>query len=149
MIDIKERIKKVLEQGYLLSLGTIDEGGPWVSDVIYISDDDFNLYWMSNTKFRHSEAIEKNNNVAGTITVSQKPGVLDFGLQIKGTSKKLEGLNLTLIAKYLKKKGKVVPDKVIDILLGGYAWYQMKPTTIELIDQENYNFDKKKIDLNN
>jgi nitroimidazol reductase NimA-like FMN-containing flavoprotein (pyridoxamine 5'-phosphate oxidase superfamily) len=59
MVNVREKIKQVLEQGYILSLGTYDENGPWVADVRYISDDDFNIYWMSDPKFRHSEAIEK------------------------------------------------------------------------------------------
>ncbi len=45
--DIKQLIKEVLERGYLMSLGTVDDGGVWVSDVIYVFDDDFTMYWMS------------------------------------------------------------------------------------------------------
>lgn len=41
---IKNLIKEVLDQGYLMSLATVDDGGVWVSDVIYIYDDNFNIY---------------------------------------------------------------------------------------------------------
>ena len=51
--DIKRLIKEVLEKGYLMSLGTVDEGGVWVSDVIYVFDDEFNLYWISDPDTRH------------------------------------------------------------------------------------------------
>ena len=65
--DIKKLIKEVLEKGYLMSLGTVDEGGVWVCDVIYIFDDDLNIYWMSKDFRRHSKAILINPGIAGTI----------------------------------------------------------------------------------
>ena len=71
MTNIKQKITEVLEQGYLMSLGTVDDRGVWVADVIYVFDDDLNLYWMSKTFRRHSETIDKTNSqVAGTITIS-------------------------------------------------------------------------------
>ena len=45
-MDIKKRIKEVLDRGHLMSLGISDEAGVWVADVIYIHDDIFNIYWM-------------------------------------------------------------------------------------------------------
>ncbi|MBX4200639.1 hypothetical protein KW786_00765 [Candidatus Parcubacteria bacterium] len=42
--DIKKLILEVLEKGYLMSLGTQDSAGVWVCDVIYIFDEDLNIY---------------------------------------------------------------------------------------------------------
>ena len=148
MNDPRSRTREVLEQGYLLSLGTVDEGGVWVSDIIYISDDQFNIYWMSNPNFRHSKAIEKNPKVAGTITASQKPGELDFAVQLEGAAEKLNGPQLALVAKYLIKRGKTIPKKITNILREGYSWYKLTPTKIELIDQKNFKFEKQKITFN-
>lgn len=39
----RDLIKEVLEKGYLMSLATEDDGGVWVSDVIYIYDEKFNI----------------------------------------------------------------------------------------------------------
>lgn len=147
MIDMRQRIKEVLEQGYLLSLGTADDGGPWVADVIYVADDDLNIYWMSGRKFRHSLAIEMNPKVAGSITVSARPGEKDLGVQLEGEAKRLDSFDPGLAIKYLKKKGKPAPAKVIDILLDGYSWYRLSPNSIELIDQENSGFAKQKLEL--
>lgn len=44
MQDLRELAKSILDQGYLMSLGTADSGGVWVSDVIYIHDADFTIY---------------------------------------------------------------------------------------------------------
>lgn len=143
MNDLKLRIKEVLDRGYLLSLGTVDDNGVWVADVIYISDEQQNIYWMSSPDFRHSKAIAKNPKVAGTITVSQKPGDLDFAIQLEGVAEKMAGPQLALAAKFLMKKGKAVPSKIIDILREGYCWYKLTPTKIELIDQKNFGFEKQ------
>lgn len=131
-----------------MSLGTVDRNGPWVADVIYVFDDNFNLYWMSRPNFRHSLAIKDNPKVAGAVTISQKPEEKDLGLQIEGEAQKLGKLEFDLIVKYLKKKGKLNPQKIIDVLLEGYSWYELKPNFIELIDQQNFGFDKQKIEFN-
>src|SRR3989344_3875554 len=69
-MDIKARILEGLSKGHLMSLATLDDGGLWVADVIYIYDDNLNIYWMSYPNVRHSKAIEKNGQVAGSITVT-------------------------------------------------------------------------------
>ena len=59
MTNIKSLITEVLEKGYLMSLATVDDGGVWVADVIFIYDDALNIYWMSDSDVRHSKAIVK------------------------------------------------------------------------------------------
>ena len=88
--NIKDLIKEVLEKGYLMSLATVDVGGVWVADVIYVHDDELNIYWISDSEIRHSEAILKNNKVAGAITVSG-PGENNLGIQFEGLAEKIEG----------------------------------------------------------
>lgn len=61
MINIRNRVLEVLEQTYLMSLGIQDDGGVWVSDVIFIYDENLNIYWMSDPEARHSRAIIKIN----------------------------------------------------------------------------------------
>ncbi|MBI5153532.1 MAG: hypothetical protein HZA36_03695, partial [Parcubacteria group bacterium] len=51
--NIRELVMGVLDRGHLMSLATVDAGGVWVSDVIYIHDEELNLYWMSDTEVRH------------------------------------------------------------------------------------------------
>src|SRR3989344_1765732 len=94
--NVKKLIKEVLEKGYLMSLGTHDEGGVWVCDVIYIFDDEFNMYWMSKDSRRHSRAILINSSVAGTITVSGQ-GENNLGIQFEGVAEKIEGSRFDLV----------------------------------------------------
>src|SRR3989338_7181549 len=108
--NIKELIKEVLEKGYLMSLATKDEGGIWVSDVIYINDDEFNIYWISDPEVRHSEAILKNNKVAGTVTISG-PREDNLGIQFEGEAEIMEGPHYDLAKKNYAKRQKPEPKE--------------------------------------
>ena len=147
--DIRPLIQEVLEKGYLMTLATHDESGVWACDVIYIFDDDFKLYWISDPKARHSKAIEENPAVAGTITVSGQ-GDDNLGIQFSGTVQRLKGPNLRLMLQHFKKRKKVVlPKSVKDAItfLEGDMWYECRLTHIELIYEKLFGFEKRKIHL--
>lgn len=143
--DIKSLIKEVLERGYLMSLATVDEGGVWVSDVIYVFDDNLNIYWMSKLHRRHSIAIVKSPKVAGTITVSDQ-GEDNLGIQFGGSAQKINGERYDLALKHYAKRKKPQPKETDNVLDGG-SWYVLKPKTIELIHEKFFGFDKKKLEL--
>lgn len=139
--NVKELVKEVLEKGYLMSLGTVDDGGIWVCDVIYIYDDDLNIYWMSDPDVRHSKAIIKNPNIAGTITVNS-PKEDNLGIQFSGVAEKIEGARHDLARKHFTKRKKPAPKEADDILEGD-SWYHVKPTKIELIYEKFFGFKKQ------
>jgi uncharacterized protein YhbP (UPF0306 family) len=139
---IKKLVEEVLENGYLISLATVDDGGVWVSDVIYIYDNEFNIYWMSDPSARHSEAIIQNNKIAGSITVSGQ-GEKNLGIQFAGIAEKIDGQRYDLARKHYKKRKKPEPKETDDIL-GGDLWYMLKPTKIELICEYLFGFEKQK-----
>ncbi|MBI4022617.1 pyridoxamine 5'-phosphate oxidase family protein [Candidatus Berkelbacteria bacterium] len=145
MDRVRELIEKALADGYLMHLGTVDEGGPWVAGVIYVHDDALNLYWISSVKTRHSQAVHASGQAAAAITVSDQPGT-EFGLQVMGTAKRIPGARLDLAIKHWSKRGKPAP-KVKDILYADHAWYQLTPTKIELIYQPEFDFDKQVLEL--
>ncbi len=145
-MDIKTRIKEVLEKTHLMSLATVDEGGVWVSDVIFIFDDDLHIYWMSDPDVRHSQAILKNPQIAGTITATVKAGEKNFGIQFSGNAEKIEGPRYDLACKHLEKRGHPKPKEDEDVLQGD-SWYMITPNKMELIDEENFGFEKQNIIL--
>lgn len=147
MENIKDLIAKVLEQGYLMSLGTADESGPWVSDVIFVYDKDWNIYWISEMGTRHSKAIEKTGKAAATITVSNDPGEDNVGLQIGGTARRIEGDILEMARAHRRKRKKPELEKEGEILDEGESWYILKPTKIELIYEPLFGFDKKTFEV--
>lgn len=138
---MKGLVKKVLEGGYLMSLATLDDGGAWVSDVIYIHDEDLTIFWMSDPAVRHSVALLGNPKVAGTITVSSR-GEPNLGIQFEGAAAKIEGSRFDLAVVHFAKRKKPVPKETEDVL-DGDSWYQLRPSKIELINEELFGFEKQ------
>ena len=136
---------EVLEKGYLASLATTDEGGAWVSDVIYVFDDELNMYWISDPDVRHSQAILKNNQISGTITASGQ-GEENLGIQFAGIAEKINGPRFDLAKKHYVKRRRPEPKETDDVLEGD-SWYVLKPKKIELIYEKFFGFDKKKMEL--
>ena len=143
--DIKQLIQEVLEGGYLMSLATADAGGVWVSDVIYIFDEGLNIYWMSDPDARHSQAILKNPNVAGTITVSSQ-GEDNLGMQFEGVAERVRGARPDLAVKHRAKRKKPLPEAGQDISEDGEAWDVIKPKRIDLICEKFFGFGKQRLD---
>jgi uncharacterized protein YhbP (UPF0306 family) len=142
IMNTLSRIKEVLDSTYLMSLGIVDEKGPWVADVIFIYDDAFNIYWMSMPQTRHSRAVIKNPKVAATITAAGGVDVEGLGVQIEGTAEKIEGNRHDLALIYAKKKHEEEPDPD-ENYLEGHSWYMLKPSVILLIDQANFGFKRQ------
>lgn len=142
-----EIAREILSQGYLMSLATVDEHGPWVSDVIYIHDEDFTLYWLSVTTTRHSWAILDNPHVAASITVNNEQGQVNLGLQLSGTADKLEGEMPDLVKKHLRKRKKPALAKGESYIRGDQSWYRLVPQRIEIINEEDWGFYKHVFDL--
>lgn len=140
--QIAQRIREVLERGYFMHLGTTDGDGPWVCTLIYIHDDDFKIYWMSDPGVRHSRAIAARANTAAAITVSE-PHTPNFGIQIVGTAAKLRGRRYDLAVRHFVKRGKAPPSKILDVLQGD-SWYALTPTAIDLIDEKRCGFEKQR-----
>ena len=145
-IDIKKRVQEVLNRGHLMSLGVQDAAGVWVSDVVYASDDNFTMCWMSDPNSRHSQAILKNGHVAGTITVSNKSGEKNLGIQFSGVANKVEDNRFEIAKLYFLKRGKPIPKETDDVLKGDF-WYTLKPDKMYLIDEENFGFNRQNVEI--
>ncbi|MBI4257190.1 hypothetical protein HY626_04005 [Candidatus Uhrbacteria bacterium] len=143
--ELRQITKTVLERGFLMSLGIVDEQDPWVADVIYIFDEDLNLYWMSTTERRHSRAIDGGyDRVAAAIAVTQGSDQPDEGLQISGVAKRVDDPSVELLKQWMKKKGKdYTPD--MGAVLEEHVWYQLIPDHIELIYQEKFGYNRQKV----
>ncbi|MBI1984611.1 MAG: pyridoxamine 5'-phosphate oxidase family protein [Candidatus Wildermuthbacteria bacterium] len=139
--------KKILDQGYLMSLATQDDGGLWVSDLVYVYDDDFTVYWLSRQDARHSQAILQNPQAAAAITVESTIRGNDAGFQIAGKAEKLEGDMFEIAVKQRIKRGKEPPVKGEKILGKGESWYCLKPEKMEIIYKPYFGFEKQELKL--
>ncbi len=146
MTDTRTRVLEVLQQTHLMSLGTVDPGGVWVADVIFLHDDDLNLYWMSAPDSRHSRAVLESGRAAGTITYSTKSKEPNLGIQFEGIAERLDGVRFDLIIKHWAKRGHAAPEvsRALE-LLDGDRWYKLVPTRIELIDEEHFGFERQTV----
>jgi uncharacterized protein YhbP (UPF0306 family) len=131
-----------------MSLGTSDKNGVWVADVIFVYDDDLNIYWLSSPDCRHSKAIMENDKVSGTITLSTNKKEPNLGIQFEGKAERLEGVRIDLIAKHWTKRSHRIPDicKALEVL-DGDCWYKLTPTMIGLIDEKNFGFDRQELKI--
>ncbi len=144
MDDVKALIKEVLEKGYLMSLATVDEAGPWVSELVYVHDDALNVYWLSVPETRHSQAILKDPRVAATIGLCHGRDLGEkVGLQIQGVAEKIEGDLLAMAKLDAAKRGKPEPTREGEIFQRGQSWYRLRPTKIDLIHQPLFGYEKK------
>lgn len=139
-------IKEVLGKGYLLSLATTDSSGLWVCDLVYVNDDDLNIYWMSGKNTRHSLAILNNAHVACSITANN-PGEENKGVQISGIAEVVEGNPEEIAKKQIIKRNKEGKLTVENILPPGHSWYKLTPKMIDIIYEPLWGFKKEKIEL--
>lgn len=131
--EIRERILDILRKGHLIHLATIDDDGPWVSDLVFVHDDDLNIYWQSHEDYRHSKAILKNQRVAGSITISNKSKEPNECIQIAGIGSKIDGEVYELTVKDLTKRNHELVPEGTQHLADGWSWYKFTPTKIDLI----------------
>ena len=148
MKDIIQKLAQdIFDKGYFLSLATLDDGGLWVSDVFYVVDDDWNIYWLSARDARHSKAIEQNPEVAGTITITTTPQEPSEALQIAGHVERIaEDLNKEIEGLFLRKRGKEKKTES-DGNNGGQSWYMLTPTKIRLAHQQTFNLEKQDVEI--
>lgn len=144
--ELKGLMKRILDDAFVMSLGTQDEGGVWVSDVIYVCDESHTLYWASSPQVRHSKAIDEDGTVACTITASWTPND-ERALQIEGRAERMEGDFPELAVKLNAKCGKDMPERIESMLASGRVWYRMIPTKIEMHHSKPFGYEKQTITL--
>lgn len=144
---IQKLAQDILDKGYFLSLATLDDGGLWVSDVFYVADENWNIYWLSARNTRHSKAIEHNPDVAGTITISTTPQDPSEALQIVGRAEKVdEEQNGEVEKLFLQKRGKEKKTEA-SRYNNGQAWYKLTPTKMRLSHQETFELEKQDVEV--
>jgi len=89
-MDIEQIIRDNIDRTVHMSLGTTNNGRPWVVEVHFAYDDRLNLYFRSLTSRRHSQDIAQNAYVAGNIIDKFGVGEMPLGLYFEGTAQLLK-----------------------------------------------------------
>src|SRR6478735_1055920 len=83
-MDLRQLVQDYCKNTDFMQVATFNDGQPWICTVTFASDDDLNLYWVSNKDRRHSIEILQNATVAVAIVKSTDP---KQALQITGTAR--------------------------------------------------------------
>ena len=135
--DLRNLIEEILYGSREMVLATSADNIPWACVLVFGHDKDLDLYWISFENTRHSQEIDKNPNVAATVTKDPAGGGQDKGLQIQGSARKLKAEEILGAAKeYFAKRGTPkMPQTLEDAntLAEGRSWYILKPTKIKVL----------------
>ena len=102
----RKTIQAFLESHSTLALATIDaDSHPQSAPLFYVSDDAFNLYWLSSSGSRHSVNLTANSQVAATIYPTAWHWTEIRGLQIEGVASSItdENMRRDILERYQQK----------------------------------------------
>jgi uncharacterized protein YhbP (UPF0306 family) len=57
-------ISNILKSNLYLTVATSDQNSPWISNIYFTYDNDYNFYWYSPKNSKHSIIIKENPNTA-------------------------------------------------------------------------------------
>jgi len=87
--DVEKAIRDYLPDIIHMSLATSVGNQPWLCEVHYVYDDDLNFYFRSLESRRHSQEIERNPNVAGSIVTQHSTTDKPRGIFFTGKAEKM------------------------------------------------------------
>jgi len=139
---IRELVRAILEESGTMVLSTCHNNTPWASTLFFVSDNNFNIYFISRTTRRHSYEIEHNPNVAVAIAPPHKDFGSARGLQIEGRAKILELSQTDISYRLLQKK---FPNLVANLKMeqlkdskSSHKIYKITPKRFQLIHEERF-----------
>ena len=145
MSDIKNDIKKYLDEARMMQLATSRDNKPWVCNVWTAVDKDLTIYWISSTTRRHSQEIKDNQHVAAAFCLVNEPSETEKGaLQLEGTAHEIT--NPLEIAKALKlyiARGIFTSDQVKKFMKSldmPHKFYKLTPKRIVLFDGNSHEY---------
>lgn len=141
-MDLKKLISNHLEKPRVMQLATSVNNQPWMCNVHFYADENFNFYWISTIARRHSQEIEQNKNVAVAILIHEDTPDEQYviGISAEGNAELIDEEEAKRIGNnYIEKLDKV-PALLDDILAGKnpHQFYRMKPSNIVLFDTKNF-----------
>lgn len=146
--DLSKLIDEILRDSREMVLATSLNNIPWACVLVFGHDEDLNLYWISSENTRHSREIEKNPNVAATVTKEPTGGGQDKGLQIEGEAYKLiDKKEIGAAREFFAKRGTPLDlPKTADEaepISKDMSWYVLKPTKIKIIYGPLFGYEAK------
>lgn len=143
MDDPRRRIANFLAARNTASLATRGDQRPWAASVFFVSDDDLNLYFVTDPKTLHGQHLD-DGPVAATINEDVGDWSAIQGVQLTGWANRLSDAERSAaLPLYLRKFPDVrhmvdAPTSEQERLIGerlmATPFYRVKPDWIRLID---------------
>ena len=135
----KQHVLDFLKTNKLMSVATFG-AHPWIANVFYVSDNELNLYFLSDEKTLHCQQIAQNKKVAVAIVDShQSYSDKLMGFQAWGTVKQISDLEkLKFILKGLQQLLKAGDDLSYEKAIQKVASnkiYKITPKRIKLYSE--------------
>jgi uncharacterized protein YhbP (UPF0306 family) len=142
MANIKQLANTYLQTARVMQLATCVNNQPWVCNIHFASDDDLNLYWVSDPTRRHSQEIVQNPKAAVTIKIHEdtpdEPYVI--GISLEGQATLLNDEETKKVANLYISKLNKAPTLLQEILEGKNVrkFYRLKPSKLVIFDTKNF-----------
>lgn len=141
-MQMKELLQKYLKQAKMMHLATVADGKPWVCNVWFAVDEDFNIYWFSSVTRRHSQEVVRDNHVAGSMCLANDPTKNgDWGVQFEGTAEVLTEEADIQKAKSVYVERIFTEERVQELINHAerpHKFYRIKPTLFVVFDGVNF-----------
>ncbi len=140
-INLKKTARTILNTNQYMTLGTVDENNQaWVSVVVYATDEDNNLYFMSLPSSRHCIGIKHNPRIGVAIYDSHQLFGEGIGLQIVGEASEVRIADSMKVFKYYFGRNwpygslASVKDFKKFFKIYKYRFYKVRPTEVWMND---------------
>jgi uncharacterized protein YhbP (UPF0306 family) len=123
-----------------MALGTagLSDGRPQVTPLFFASDDDLNLYWISDPESRHSANLTDWDDAAAAIYAQTWEWTGIKGVQLEGDALSVEGGDERKRALALyQAKFPFVNDKFAELIAQSVV-YVLRPRWIRWLDNERH-----------
>jgi uncharacterized protein YhbP (UPF0306 family) len=143
-MNIPELTKKHLEAGKFLQVATSKDNRPWVCTVFYVSDDEYNVYWVSEESRRHSKELVENSHAAAAVNLKGRSEDPAIGLQMEGVVSIVEDdeQKNAVVKLFMDRNGSKQDwaDKVLSGE-GGRRIYKLAPSMFAVFDTQSIQGD--------
>jgi uncharacterized protein YhbP (UPF0306 family) len=139
--NLNQLAREIVENNQYCSLSTSDaDGVPWISPVVYVYDENWNLYFVSIPASRHCKNINLGKLISVSIFDSHQNWGEGVGLQIEAEARVLRNTETLKAAKlYASRKypygglnAKIAMDFIKSMVLKGkmYKIYKIVPLKV-------------------
>lgn len=146
MPSVEELVRKYLPTKNVMQLATAHNNQPWSCNVHFYSDNDLNLYWISEPGRRHSLEIQDNPNVSVALKIHENTPDEDYviGITLEGSAELMTDFDDSIANGFKNKLGK--GDTFVEEMKNGskpYKFYKLTPRKFVVFNTQDFEGDPR------